>query len=129
MRGRIALPKSFARKSKRGLCVSRSFWSASQISNQAGESNVFDERVHRARQRECHRISHLCRAHHAIAWPFALDLAPDFRISCGWINVDHAHFAVAQLFAHATREAFERKLAHAVRAPVWERGFCRDGKN
>src|SRR4029077_12727296 len=66
---------------------------------------------------------------HFVARPFALDVVPDVGVrSCG-INVDHADLTVAQFFAHALRETFERELAHAISAPVRESSLRRNGKN
>src|SRR5437868_8407331 len=102
---------------------------SSQISSQTREHDILDQRVRRARQGEGDCIGHLRRAHHFFARPCALDPVPDFGVGRGRINVSHANFAVAQFFAHAPREAFERELAHAISAPVWKGGFRCDRKD
>src|SRR5262249_13913579 len=96
---------------------------ASQISSQTRQRDVLDQRVHRTRQGEYDGVGHLGRAHHFLAWPLTFDLGPDVGVSRGGGNVDDANFWVAQVFAHATRKTFDRKLAHAIGAPVRERGL------
>src|SRR5205807_190962 len=90
----------------------------SNISSQAGWSDVFQCHVCWSREGVDYSTSDLFRRDHFTSGPFAFDVIPDVRVSRRRVNVDHANFSIAQFFADGLRESFKRKLAHAIGAPV-----------
>jgi hypothetical protein len=101
----------------------------SEISSQAGNSDILQRDVRWPGKRVRDSAGDFLWGDHFVARPFPFDVSPDVGVCCGGINVDHPDSAVAQFFAHTLRAAFERKLAHAIGAPVRKTRLRCDGKN
>jgi hypothetical protein len=101
----------------------------SEISSQTGNTDTLQCNVWGTRERVRHRAGDILWRDHFVARPLAIDVSPDAGVCRRGINVDHPDLTVAQFFAHALGETFQRELAHAISAPVREPSLRCDGKN
>src|SRR5437867_8091809 len=94
----------------------------SQISRQAGESDIFQRYVRGLRQGVRYRAGDILRRDHFVARPISFDMIPDVSVRRRRINVDDANLAVALFFAHRLCTPFGGGFARAVGVSVGNAG-------